>query len=264
MDQEAPGTALYLAWPPPLRRLSAEGLADAYRPFDSGPAGPSVAVNFVTSVDGAVTVDGRTAGLAGPADKAVFRLLRRGCDALLVGAGTLRNERYGALRAGPADGEWRLARGLAEHPLLVVVSGSLDLAPDLAALAGAPVRPVVATHRAAPAARRRELEAVADVVPVGEDAVDLAALLRLLGDRGVARVLCEGGPLLLGTLTAADLVDDMCLTLSPVLAGAGAGRITAGPVSALRDLTLRHVLAAGDEVLLRYVRPGVGGPLPTA
>jgi riboflavin biosynthesis pyrimidine reductase len=242
--------------------LDEAGLAAAYEPVPPpAPGRASVQVNFVTSIDGAVTVAGYTEALSSPADKVVFGLLRRGCDALLVGAGTLRHEGYGPLRMSDERRGWRRAHGRADHPTLVVVSGRLDLGPDHPALAGAPVRPVVVTHAGAPAPRRRALDAVADVLVCGDAAVDLAAAAAALAGRGLVRLLSEGGPQLLGALTAADLVDDMCLTIAPLLAGAGAGRITAGPPSPVRGLALHHVLAAGDELYLRYAR-AEPGPAP--
>jgi riboflavin biosynthesis pyrimidine reductase len=137
---------------------------------------------------------------------------------------------------------------------MVVVSGSLDLDPAQAVFADAPVRPVVFTHAAAPAERRAALSEVADVVSVGDTAVDLTAMARELHGRGATQLLSEGGPHLLGALTAADLVDELCLTVSPLLAGPGAGRITAGPPSAPRPMTLRHVLTADGALLMRYAR----------
>lgn len=239
-------------------------LTDQARPLDDDtlvglyPAGrtdpPRLRVNFVTSLDGAVEVDGVTAGLSSPPDQRVMGLLRRQCDALLVGAGTLRIEGYGPLRLDRPARRWRLDRGLPEHPTLVVVSGSLALDPAQPAFADAPTRPIVITRSTALAARRLALSATTDVIDAGEDSVDLAAAVALLRDRGLRQILSEGGPHLLGGLTAADLVDELCLTVSPVLAGAGAGRITAGPASPLRRMSLRHVLAADDFLLLRYRR----------
>jgi riboflavin biosynthesis pyrimidine reductase len=136
----------------------------------------------------------------------------------------------------------------------VVVSGRLDLDPAHPMLADAPVRPVVVTHAASSAERRQRLATVADVLVCGDTAVDLRAAVDRLTDRGYRRLLSEGGPHLLGTLTAADLVAELCLTVAPKLAGPGAGRITAGGASAVRDLTLVHVLASGDHLLLRYAR----------
>lgn len=214
-------------------------------------------VNFVTSLDGAVSVRGYSAGLSGPADKRVFGILRMRCDALLVGAGTLRHERYGAIRLDERHRAWRRDHGLAEHPTLVVVSRLLALDPAGSLFADAPVRPIVLTHRDAPAHRRARLEPVADVLACGDHEVDLAGALAALRERGLRQILSEGGPQLLGALTHADLVDELDLTLSPLLAGPGAGRITAGPQpvdDAVRRMALRHVLHCDDVLILRYDR----------
>jgi riboflavin biosynthesis pyrimidine reductase len=216
---------------------------------------PGVRVNFVTSVDGAVELDGFSAGLSGGPDKRVFALLRMLCDGLLVGAGTLRHEGYRALRLDDQRRAWRRERGLPDYPTLVVVSGALDLNPAQAAFADAPVRPIVLTHGRAPANRRAALAPVADVITVGDDAVDLPEALVRLRERGLHHLLCEGGPHLFGGLTAAELVDEVCLTVSPLITGPGAGRITAGPTSPPRDMTLRHALQADDTLILRYTRP---------
>jgi riboflavin biosynthesis pyrimidine reductase len=229
--------------------LDDEALADAY-----APDGPGVRVNFVTSTDGAVTVSGYSEGLSGPADKRVFNVLRMHCDALLVGAGTLRHEGYGPVRLNERRRAWRTARGLPPYPTLVVVSRSLALDPRQGAFADAPVRPIVLTGATAPAAAGAALAEVADVVPVGEREVDLRAAMGLLRERGLTRLLSEGGPMVLGALTAADLVDELCLTVSPLLAGPGASRITAGEEGPPRPLSLRHVLAAEGMLLLRYAR----------
>lgn len=214
-------------------------------------------VNFVTSVDGAVSAaDGYSAGISDPADKRVFGLLRMTCDALMVGAGTLRHEGYGAMRLGERREDWRRARGMPENPLLVIVSGSCDLDPESEVFTDAPVRPFVITTSSAPPERRAPVAAVAHVLAFGDTSVDLAGALDVLRRSGFAQVLCEGGPHLLGTLTEADLVDEMCLTIAPALVGPGPGRITAGPATPVpRSLRLRHALAADDLLLLRYTRP---------
>jgi riboflavin biosynthesis pyrimidine reductase len=215
---------------------------------------PTLRVNFVSSADGAVTVDGFSAGLSGPGDKQIFGTLRTVCDALMVAAGTIRMENYNALRLDKDGRSWRREHGLAEFPLMVVVSGALELNPGQAIFADAPVRPIVVTHAAAPAHRRRVIAEVAEIVTVGDAEVDLAAALAELHARGATQVLSEGGPQLLGALTAADLVDELCLTVSPLLAGGTAGRIAAGPSGPARPLALRHVLADEDMLFLRYAR----------
>ncbi|MFD6640317.1 pyrimidine reductase family protein [Micromonospora chalcea] len=258
------GTPIERIWPAPVTgALTDPELTALY----GRATHPHLRVNFVSSADGAVTLDGYSAGLSGEPDKRVFGLLRMLCDALVVAAGTLRHEGYRALRLSPERRAWRRERGLAEFPTLVVVSGSLDLDPAQAAFADAPVRPVVLTH--ADAVPPPGLTDVADLVRCGTGRVDLAAGLAELRRRGLDQVLCEGGPHLFGALTAADLVDELCLTVAPLLAGAGPGRITAGDASPPRHLPLRHVLAAADGVLmLRYARdpadPTPAGAAPAA
>jgi riboflavin biosynthesis pyrimidine reductase len=213
---------------------------------------PSLRMNFVASIDGAVELEGHSEGLSGKPDKRVFGLLRMLCDALVVGAGTLRHEGYRAVRLDQRRRAWRREQGLTAYPTLVVVSLALNLDPESAVFADAPVRPVVLTsaHATAPA----RLADVADLVRVGTDRVDLAAGLAELHRRGHRQLLCEGGPHLFGSLTAADLVDEMCLTVAPLITGPGAGRITAGPTTGPQGMALRHVLTTEDSLLLRYAR----------
>ncbi|MCM0676884.1 pyrimidine reductase family protein, partial [Micromonospora phytophila] len=207
MSVGIPITAL---WPAPATQpLDDAALTALYGRADH----PRLRVNFVASVDGAVSVDGYSAGLSGEPDKRVFGLLRMLCDALVVAAGTLRHEGYRAVRLDERRRAWRREHGLAEYPTLVVVSGSLDLDPAQAAFADAPVRPVVLTRAGGSAPPR--LTEVADVVRCGSERVDLAAGLAELRRRGFDQLLCEGGPQLFGALTAADLVDEVCLTVAP-------------------------------------------------
>jgi riboflavin biosynthesis pyrimidine reductase len=240
-----------LLWPQ-QHHLDSAALAALYEH-----PGGTIRLNFVSSVDGAVTVDGHSKGLGSESDHTVFHLLRRFCDALMVGAGTLRNEQYGSVRMSAKGQSWRAARGLAPHPTLVVVSRRLDLDPSNPAFVDAPVKPIIVTHRSAPAGRMAALQPVATVLSCGDGDVDLAAAASTLRSRGFSRVLCEGGPHLLGSLTHANLVDELCLTFAPLLAGPGAGRITAGPPAVdntIRPLRLAHLIKADDVLLSRYVR----------
>ena len=188
---------------------------------------PRLRANFVASLDGAATHDGRTRGLNNADDKRVFDMLRMLCDVVLVGAGTLRTEGYADLRLEHAAALWRLEHGLPPQPTLAVVSGRLALNPQMAAFEKAPVRPIIFTHAHAPVQKSQELSGVADVIACGEETLDPRAMLACLAKRGLRQVLCEGGPHLLGTLIEADCVDELCLTLSPVLENGSAGRITA-------------------------------------
>jgi riboflavin biosynthesis pyrimidine reductase len=124
----------------------------------------------------------------------------------------------------------------------------------MAAFANAPVRPIIVTHERSALPKRQELSRAADVVVCGEDTVDPRAMLSELTRRGLRQVLCEGGPHLFGTLISADCVDELCLTLSPVLENGSAGRITAGAPQTPRGMRLGHVIAAGDMLMLRYER----------
>jgi riboflavin-specific deaminase-like protein len=232
--------------------LDETGLLEAYRLERDR---PTIRVNFVASLDGAVESEGYSRGLSNPVDQLVLRLLRVHADAIMVGAGTLRHEGYGPMRLKPDLVVRRRDLGLAEQPTLVVVSRSLDLDPSHKTFAEAPIRPIVLTHAAAPAERRASLEAVADAIVTGESVVDLAVARDELARRGLTQVLCEGGPHLFGSLLAAGVVDELCLTMSPLLTGAGAGRIVAGPgLNKPQPMRLVHLIGSDDTLLTRYAR----------
>jgi riboflavin biosynthesis pyrimidine reductase len=236
--------------------LDTDALTAAYAP---DPSIPALRLNFVSSIDGAATVHGKSAPLGTPADKQVFGLLRRLCDGLMVGAGTIRDEKYRAIRSGDEQRHWRVEHGLQPYPRLVIVSSRLDLNPSAAVFTDAPVRPIVMTHRSSPAAGREALAEVADVIVHGVDEVDLPGAIGELREAyALDQLLCEGGPHLFASLYAADLVDELCLTVSPTLAGPGADRIiVGGPGSgepATIAMRLRHAIAADSALLLRYVR----------
>ncbi|WP_232828468.1 pyrimidine reductase family protein [Kribbella monticola] len=217
---------------------------------------PHLRSNFVTSLDGAVEIDGQSKSLTNPEDSELFGKLRMLSDVVLVGAGTVRIEGYNGLRLGGDRRAWRKANGLAENPTLAIVSSRLDLDPINKVFADAPIRPLVITHAAASPERVEALGEVADVLVCGEAEVDLSAVVSTLAERGLPQILCEGGPHLLGALTEADLVDELDLSLSPLLVGPGAGRITAGAVDTVaRPFVLRSVLGADDgSLFLRYLR----------
>ena len=246
----------------PETELSDEQLMAAYVWDDSAvpTRRPFFRFNFVASADGAAALDGRSGGLGDGADHRVFELLRQTADVILVGAGTVRAEGYSGELLAPAGQLWRAGRGMASHPGLAIVSGSLDLDPDSALFREAPVRPLLLTAAAAPAERRTALAGVADVVVAGERTVEPEQAARVLAGRGFHRVLCEGGPQLFGSFQAAGMVDELCLTVSPLLTPGTAPRITGGtPEIAPHRLNLVHVLRGGDTLLLRYADGGAGG-----
>ncbi|HEY6801492.1 MAG TPA: pyrimidine reductase family protein [Agromyces sp.] len=232
--------------------LTREALLSAYELPDR--ATPRVRMNFVMSLDGAVTVDGRSGGLGDATDRLAMQVLRTLADVVLVGAGTVRVEGYGGVRVAEPDAAWRRSHGLADQPRIAVVSSRLDLAPEHPFFARAAERPILVTHEAAPAHRRRALSEVADVIICGRDAVDPRVMIDGLTERGLPQILCEGGPHLFGALVEADVVDELCLSLSPTIVGGEAGRMVRGAPELERPMRLGHALPAGDLLLLRYLR----------
>ena len=229
------------------------GLLEAYRIEDR--TVPRLRVNFIASLDGAATHDGLSGGLNNADDKLVFDTLRSLTDVILVGAGTVRAEGYGGIRLDAAAEAWRVAHGLPPQPRIAVVSGRLDLDAGHPLFTDAATRPIVITHAGSPADARAELGAVADVLVCGAVTIDLPLALHELAARGLRQVLCEGGPSLFGALLSADAVDELCLSLSPVLEAGTAGRIAHSGAATSRPMRLGHVLTAGDMLFLRYTRP---------
>jgi riboflavin biosynthesis pyrimidine reductase len=212
-----------------------------------------VRANFVSSVDGAATHNGLSAGLGSPADRRVFDLLRRLADVIVVGAGTVRAEGYGGLSLDDSAERWRVASGLEPQPVFAVVSASLNL--DPAIFADNPVRPLLLTCTNAPTDRRELLSDVVDIVDCGDTRVDTRRMRAVLAERGLTQVHSEGGPHMLGAMIEEGTIDELCLTLSPRLEGGLARRITDGHPPVPRELTLAHVLTAADStLLLRYLR----------
>ena len=215
---------------------------------------PWLLVNMVASLDGAITIEERSGGLGGAADREVFFALRHVADVILVGAGTARAEGYGPARSSEAVRATRRARGQADVPRLALVTRSLDLDPAARMFTDPDNRPLVFTHEGAPRGRRDALADVADVVALGAKEVDLPAVMGHLHDTGVGVVTCEGGPTLNGDLIAHDLVDEWCLTISPLLVAGDAGRGSRGPVADPHPFRLDRLLEADGELLGRWVR----------
>ena len=212
---------------------------------------PWVLLNMVTSVDGATAASGRSGGLGSPADRQVFHALRATADVVVAGAGTVRAEHYGPPRVTPELQQWRRERGQAPHPRHAVGWGRHPRFPE------AEVRPLVVTVDGAAAERLAATREVAEVVLAGSAHVDLGSALEQLHALGARTVLVEGGPTLNGQLVAADLVDEVCLTLSPALVGGASHRFAVGVgEGGFTPLRLDRVLADGDHLFLRYVRAG--------
>ena len=190
-----------------------------------------VRANMVASADGAATAAGRSGGLSGEADKRVFGVLRALADVVLVGAGTARTEGYGPVDVRPSYAARRASARQLPAAAMAVVTARLDLdldGPLLGANGAAPT--YVVTTSDAPADRLAEVRRWAEVLVAGRDRVDLGAAVDALVERGLRRVLCEGGPRLLAQLVAAHRLDELCLTVSPLLLAGDAPRILTGPL----------------------------------
>jgi riboflavin biosynthesis pyrimidine reductase len=220
------------------------------------PSGSWLRANMVSSADGAAHLDGVTKGLSSAADRHLFALLRTLADVIVVGAATVRAERYAPVR--PHELWPDLRPGRTPTPPIAVVSARLDLDPSSRLIASAPpsARTIVITTAQAPADRRAALDGPAEIIVAGQETVDLKAAIAALAERGHRRMLAEGGPRLLAQVAAAGLLDELCLTIGPLLAGSGADRILAGAMSAAsaQPLTLAHVLEDDGFLFCRYLR----------
>jgi len=212
---------------------------------------PHVRMNMVMSLDGAATIGGRSGGLGDDEDVATMQALRANADVVLVGVGTVAVEGYGGMRVSDDDAQWRRSRGLSVQPRIAVLSGAASIAPEHPVFAQAVTRPIVLVSGEADPERRAALAQVADVIEIA----DLADAVERLADAAGRGILCEGGPTLFGALIEADLVDELCLTLSPKLITGSAPRVAHGATESVRELTLADVRRAGDELFLRYIRP---------
>lgn len=242
-------------WPVDGARDVGERL-EAHYAFPENLQRPWVRVNFVSSLDGAVTSGGSSRALSAPVDQKVLGLIRDLSDVVLVGVGTAMAEGYRGVKRNEVRAERRSRLGLSEVPPIALVTARAALPLDSPLLTDTLVPPIVITCGSAPAERRAALaDAGADVVVAGTDRVDLAAALDALDSRGLRRIGCEGGPRLFGSLVDADLVDELCLTLSPLLTSGDAGRIANGSgVEPPRRMRLESVLHADSLLLLRYGR----------
>jgi riboflavin-specific deaminase-like protein len=210
---------------------------------------PYVYVNMVATVDGRATLDGRSAGLGDDADLAMLLELRTLADAVLIGTGTLRAEGYDRLVRDPARRARRQAAGQAEDPTAVVLSRALDV-PWEAGLFAAAEQPVLVYSGLAGAAPAVAAPVELVILPEATPARALADLRA----RGVRSLLCEGGPTLNRALLEAGVVDELFLTLAPLLTGdeSEPAIVAGGRLGASAPLELRWVLRAGSELFLRY------------
>lgn len=223
--------------------------------------GRHVRANFVVSIDGAVTLGGRSRGLSSKADRLVFHTMRRLCDVILVGAGTARVEGYAPLEMPEEVQTARQAAGLAPLPRLAVISGSLRFEKDQPLLSGEGLpplrRPIIFTRQGVDPSAVAELSRCVEIIqlPSSEPGrVPLERVLDVLEERGLRRVLCEGGPGVFGELLAGDLLDELCLTLATQIVGTGEHRLVGGTLEGPRSFDLRSLLEDDGSLFMRLNR----------
>jgi riboflavin biosynthesis pyrimidine reductase len=227
--------------------------ADVYADLPSIVDRPSVRLNMIVSVDGGTSWNGVSGALGGPADAALFGVMRSFADVVLVASGTMRAEQYGPARL-PADVQARRReRGQRPVPPIAVVSQRCDFDWSTPFFNEATERPIVITVASADPANIARAADVADVVIAGDELVDLTRGVTALGDRGAQHVLAEGGPTLNGELAREGLLDEVCLSLAPLLASGDAKRIIAGStLDELARVRLRSICEEDDYLFLRY------------
>ena len=217
-----------------------------------------VRANMISSLDGGATDDGKAGGLAGPGDRALFARMRQEADVIVVGAATVRIENYSGAQMSIAQRRERQRRGQAEVPPIAVVTHTADFEHDAKLFTHAEVPPLILTCRESANDVRQRFGALADVVDASgrhTDRVDPAAVLDVLDGRGMRRVLTEGGPSLLSLFIGSDLVDELCVTIAPILVGGQARRIASGSGESHTRMRRSHLLSDDDGYLYtRYVK----------
>ncbi|RBM20707.1 pyrimidine reductase family protein [Streptomyces sp. PT12] len=240
------------------REWGLDELADAYAyPADQPTGSGWLRANMVASVDGAAHHGGRSKPLSSPADMRVFGVLRALADVVLVGAETVREERYRPARRRAEFVERRRAAGQTEVPAIAVVSASLHLDFSLPLFTEPLVPTLVITGAKAPHAGLAAARAAGvDVVTAGDEAmVDPARVKPALAGLGWTRLLTEGGPRLLGQLAAAGVVDELCLTTAPRVTVGTAPRVMSGPeIADPREFALTDLLEDEGFLFGRYRR----------
>lgn len=245
-----------MIWGPQTGDLDDDQVLAAY-PWPDADGERWVRAMMVTTLDGAAAgPDGLSGSISGAADEAVFSAVRRLADAVLVGAGTLRSERYGPMVADPADAAARAASGQGSAPTLVFVSGTLDLPWTDPVFSDSTHTPIVMTSEEVSAEALAVAHQHSEVVQLPGE-VEPAQILAELERRGLRRIVCEGGPSLLESLVAQNLLDEADITVSPTFAGTAMTPRTSGLVE-VAQFELQHVLTRDGFVMLRYTRPAAG------
>ncbi|RRO13145.1 pyrimidine reductase family protein [Saccharopolyspora rhizosphaerae] len=211
-------------------------------------------VNFVSSADGAVELDGTARGLSTPADQEVLKLGSDLADVMLVGATTAMAEGFRGKHPDTATRERRLRHGLSEVPPTAVVTSGDSLPADAPVITEAETPTIVITCATAPGEKLNAWrEAGADLLITGMGSVNLATATKSLAERGLRHVDCEGGPHLFGGLLAAGLVDELRLTVSPMLVSGSHSRIATGELFDTLELELASVVSEEGAMMMRYL-----------
>jgi 5-amino-6-(5-phosphoribosylamino)uracil reductase len=223
-------------------------LAELYAWPPSVNGRPVVRANMIASLDGGSTVAGRSAGLGNPADTELFAVLRDLADVILVGSGTVRAEKYGGVRLDAQRQARRLRWGLpAAPPAMAVVTGN-GLDPDLPIFTDTVTPPIIITTRNTGVT----VPAGVKSIICGIDRVNFVDAIGALAGEGHRHIHCEGGPMLLGQLAAAGLLDECCLTIAPLMLGSAATPLM--PIELPESLRweLADARIDGDHLFTRY------------
>ena len=227
-------------------------------------ARPYLALNMVSSVDGKATLLEKAFPLGSKIDHMVMRRIRAAADAVMNGSQTLRKEKVNPRVPEEVEAR-RVAQGMTPQPAAVVVTISADLPLDNPFFRGDRASRIVVTTQRAPIDRVAAIERHAKVIRVGEETVDLEAMMEeLVTQFGIRRLVCEGGPTLNSHLIAAGLVDELFWTVSPkIVAGPATRTLVEGPplpVDSLPRLQLVNLHEHESELYLRYRFPERAGP----
>lgn len=226
-----------------------DDLSDAY----DWPAERWVRACMVMGLDGSIAgPDGLSGSISSATDRAVLAAIRRLADAYLVGAGTVRAEGYSAIHARPEVVERRVAGGQAPAPTLAIVSATCHMDWEDAAFTASDNRPIVLTVERSDPAARAEAARWCEVLVVGEQRVEPRAALDALAARGLTRVTCEGGDTLLAAMVQAGVLDEVDLTLAPLVTAAPRPA-RPGP-AVLTSMRLHQLLEADGFLFARYLR----------
>jgi riboflavin-specific deaminase-like protein len=213
------------------------------------PDRPYLLLNFATTLDGRAAIDGRSGKIGSETDTEMLQRLRTRVDAVMIGAGTMRAERYGRIVSDPELRAYRERTGLTGDPLAVIVSNRLELPWDAGLFTDGGGQVVIFT-----ASDQKPPETATPVtIERHPEGVELDKALRwLLDDRGIRSVLCEGGPTLHGRLREGGLADELFLTIAPKIAGGEGPRVLEGALPEVDQVELAWLLASKSELFTRY------------